>query len=186
MNPSEFVLTLLESNQGSIKGRTLLQKTCYFVAVLLEFENEMDFHPHFYGPYSPLIDQAVNELVGLGLIEQKSIGFGASDIRGFEVRRYDFKITDDGQEVLQVFRRKDPDTFRRIQTVAQKIKDLGDINYFDLSIAAKAYHVIRSQNRALTRQEIVREASHLGWKIEPTSLNQAVRVLQALGLAASN
>jgi uncharacterized protein YwgA len=154
---SDFLLCVISAKGGNVKGRTLLQKTCYFVSVLLDREREGDFKAHFYGPYSPSLDGTLNELVSIGLLQQRKIGFGAADRSGFEIRRNDFELT-----------------------------DAGDPGYVELSISAKVYFIVSSRDEKLTRQAITRHAQSLGWDISPESIEKAITFLERLDLVRAN
>ena len=52
MKDSDFLLCVIAAKGRRVKGRTLLQKTCYFVSVLLARVRETDFKAHFYGTHS--------------------------------------------------------------------------------------------------------------------------------------
>lgn len=94
LNSKEIVLLVVDGYGGSMSGKTLLQKVCYFVEVALK--------AHHYGPYSPSIEESVGELKELGFIEEHTVGFGVSNPSGFgELRRYDYRLTADGRKVVE-------------------------------------------------------------------------------------
>ena len=62
MDPRDAVmLTIREEEKGVLHGRTLLQKRIYFASVLAK--EELGFRPHYYGPYSQTVADAVDSLV---------------------------------------------------------------------------------------------------------------------------
>ncbi|MGO8790491.1 MAG: hypothetical protein ACLQVL_24330 [Terriglobia bacterium] len=186
MNIIDFVLSVIHAFGNSVRGRTLLQKRCYFVAQILGKEAAYGFRPHFYGPYSPTVDDALNQLQGVGFVEESSIGFGAANSSGFEIRRHDYKLTSDGQEIAKFVESEKADTYAKVKATVRRIQDAGDPNYFELSIAAKAFYIIHSQKRPMTKGEIQKEAKRFGWQIEQQELNQAGAFLETLGLVAMN
>ncbi len=70
MNTYDFVQLALYSLGGEIKGRTKLQKTIYFLAITSGADpHEFGFGPHFYGPYSEEVADAVDRLKSLGFVD---------------------------------------------------------------------------------------------------------------------
>jgi uncharacterized protein YwgA len=185
MKESDFLLCVIRAKDGHVKGRTLLQKTCYFVSILLHRVRETDFKAHFYGPYSPALDESLNQMVSLGLIQQQQIGFGGADSSGFEIRRNDFELTGAGEEIVELVKRKNPEEWQAIERSVLRIKAAGDPNYIELSIAAKVYFIVSTRNERLTKQAIIRYAQALGWNIERESIDKAVSFLEKLELVQS-
>jgi uncharacterized protein YwgA len=183
---SDFLLCVISAKGGNVKGRTLLQKTCYFVSVLLDREREGDFKAHFYGPYSPSLDGTLNELVSIGLLQQRKIGFGAADRSGFEIRRNDFELTDAGKEIVALVKKRDAAEWAEIERRIRRIHDAGDPGYVELSISAKVYFIVSSRDEKLTRQAITRHAQSLGWDISPESIEKAITFLERLDLVRAN
>lgn len=182
MKTSDFLLCVMGAMGGSVNGRTLLQKTCYFVSVQLEGEIDLDFKAHYYGPYSPIIDNALARMTGLGFVEQSTKGFGSANSAGFEIRRNDYKFTEDGEEIFEFLCKRNAQEYRRIEKAVNNIKAAGEPDYRELSIAAKAYYIIHNQGGAVTIGAIRSEARELGWEVEPQSLDHAVNFLENLNL----
>jgi|SRR5215469_174643 len=186
MKTSDFVMCVIGAMNGKVTGRTLLQKTCYFVSVQLEHEIDLDFRAHYYGPYSPTIDNALARMTDLGFVEQRTKGFGAADSAGFEIKRNDYEFTEEGEEIFELLRKQKGLEYTRIREAVKNIKDAGDPGYFELSIAAKAYFIIHSQGGALTKGAIRSEARELGWEVESHSLDRAVNFLEKLNLVRAS
>lgn len=186
MKKSDFLLCVISAKGESIKGRTMLQKTCYFVSVLSGGVGETDFRAHFYGPYSPSLDDTLNELVSIGLLQQRQIGFGAADRSGFEIRRNDFELTDAGKEIVALVKNGNAEEWAEIDECVRRIRDAGDPSYIELSIAAKVYFIVSSRNEKLTRQAITRHAQSLGWDIKLESIEEAITFLERLDLVRAN
>lgn len=109
MKPRDVVLTVLFAYGSRIRGKTMLQKVCYFADFIANLG--LGFKPHYYRPLSPLVEQSVSELKGLGFVEEETLGFGVVQNAFFgEVRRYDYKLTLDGSAVVEEVRRREPET----------------------------------------------------------------------------
>ncbi len=183
MKTSDFVLYLVHAWGESIQGRTLLQKRAFFVCELCHID--LGFDAHYYGPYSADLDNGVSELKSLGFIDEANIGFGVAR-GGFEMKRYDYRLTDDGREVVEFLRQSHHADYERISTGVRRVVDAGDPNYVELSIAAKAYFILTKRRKPMSRSELVREAQKFDWIIDSASLDRAVTFLEQLGLTKSN
>ena len=179
MNGQDFVLSVVAGFGGQIQGRTLLQKRAYFVAQLSGVTIDLGYDAHYYGPYSPVIDNSVVRLKSLGFLAEENIGFGVAS-GGFEVKRYDYRITSDGESILN--RLKIKEEYKKIEQACSQIREAGNPNYFVLSIAAKADFILGKRGKAMTREEIIREAQKFDWDIQQDSLKSAVDFLGKLDM----
>lgn len=178
MNTSQFVLSLIHAS-GGVRGRTLLQKRGYFVSLLTGLAAELGYQAHYYGPYSAVLDGTLTQMKNLGFVEEGTTGFGIVS-GGFEMRRYDYSLTEDGDRILQPFRGSHE--YAAIADAVRRIRDAGDPDYMELSIAAKAYFILRKQNKGMTSAEMLKEAEKFNWNIPENSLGRAASFLSTLGL----
>jgi len=179
MTALDFVLSVIAGFGGQVRGRTLLQKRAYFVSQLSGVDIDLSYDAHYYGPYSAAVDNSVVRLKSLGFLLEENIGFGVAS-GGFEVKRYDYRITEDGNRILEALKVKED--YRKIEGACGAILKAGDPNYFVLSIAAKADFILGKRGKAMTRTEIIREAEKFDWDIQEGSLRSAVDFLERLGL----
>ena len=178
MNTSQFVLSLIHAS-GGVRGRTLLQKRGYFVSLLTGLASELGYQAHYYGPYSAVLDGTLTQMKNLGFVEEGTTGFGIVS-GGFEIRRYDYSLTEDGDRVLQPF--LGTKEYAVVADAVRKIRNAGDPDYMELSIAAKAYFILRKQNKGMTSAEMLKEAEKFNWNIPEQSLGRAATFLSTLGL----
>lgn len=179
MNATDFLLIVIDAFGGSVHGRTLLQKRAYFASLLSGVDSGLAFDAHFYGPYSATVDNSVSRLKSLGFVNEENTGFGVAP-SGFEIRRYDYNLTNDGKKIVGTL--KSSSEYGSIVQACEAILKAGDPNYFELSIAAKANFILAKRGRAMSRDEIMREAQRFDWDIRRPSLDNAVRFLEKLGL----
>lgn len=180
MNTAKFLLSMIDASGRSIRGRTLLQKRAFFVSVLSGLKLNLGFDAHYYGPYSATVEGTTTELSNLGFVEESSTGFGVLS-GGFEMKRYDYRLTDDGMKLVEPLR--ETEEYRKVRQAVEKIDGAGHTNYIELSIAAKAYFVLRKQQKPMSREDLLREAKKFSWNLKPESLERAVQFLEAMGLA---
>lgn len=178
--PLDFVLSMIAGFGGQVQGRTLLQKRAYFVAQLAGLPVDLGYDAHYYGPYSAVVDNCVARLKSLGFVVEENLGFGVSGGSGFEIKRYDYRITEDGKRVFAPIQHSEE--YRRIERACIQIREAGDPNYFVLSIAAKVDFILGRRGKAMSRDEIIREAQKFDWRIQEDALNGAVDFLARLGM----
>lgn len=179
MTPDKIILLIIEKTGGTISGKTLLQKKAYFLSKALQLD--LGYRAHYYGPYSPEIEAGIGKLKSLGFIDEKTRGFGMTNQNGFEVRRYDYEITDDGKIIVQKLCEEDPNGCKEVEETLRRLSAAGDTNdYITLSIAAKTYYVLEEQKKPMENKEIRNFAKKLGWEILPNSIEDAVSFLEKM------
>jgi uncharacterized protein YwgA len=180
MTADKLVLLIIDEADGRLRGKTLLQKRAYFLSK--ELGLELNYRPHYYGPYSPDLEEGLSRAKALGFVQEQKSGFGADQI-GFEVCRYDYSLTEDGKEIVKTLRSRYSTECERIDQCLKRLSKAGDKgDYVSLSIAAKAYHILTEKGKPMTSNDIRSEAKKIGWKIEQQSLENAVSFLEKMDL----
>lgn len=184
MKPTDFLLCLIDASGGNVHGRTLLQKRAFFVTEIIGEDFGLKFDAHYYGPFSSTVEGTAAQLNNLGFLQESSTGFGIlSD--GFEVRRYDYTLTEDGKFLVN--RLRETPQYKRISDATKRMLAAGDPNYMELSIAAKAYFLLKKKEGAgMSVTELIKEAEKYNWNISPQSIKRAVSFLKAIDLASEN
>ncbi len=77
------------------------------------------------------------EMKSLGYLAESVAGWGV-DQRGFEISRYDYTLTETGTRIADRKAALNPDLWKRIETCAKVVTAPGNLDYMELSIAAKA------------------------------------------------
>ena len=180
MNASQFVLSLIHACGGRVNGRTFLQKTGYFVSILAGVPVDLRYHAHFYGPYSAIVDGTLTQLRILGFVEEAGTGFGIVS-GGFEVKRYDYCLTEDGEKICRPL--LNTPEYKAVEDAVRRIREAGQPDYMELSIAAKAFFILQKQGKGMTGDELLKEAKRFNWNIPERSLVRAVEFLERLQLA---
>ena len=166
---------------GTISGKTSLQKRVYFLGVGLGKESKLGYRAHYYGPYSAAVAEANSELKSLGYLSECANSWG-SDQRGFEFVRYDYGLTEEGRRLCKRKKNEHPKLYREIKRLADAITSAGDVNYWELSIAAKTYFILKNHGRTATFREIQETAQGLGWDVTERELEKAADFLAKMDL----
>lgn len=174
---TDAILLVVAQEPGeTIRGRTLLQKKLYFLSVLCELD--YGFAPHFYGPYSSPISDEVGTLLAVGFLEQSSRSSNETLGRARDLRRYDYKLTPAGQEVVASYGERALPYAEALERInAHRISR--DANL--LSVAAKV-HLIVQQLGTATADDIGRRARELGWDLSEKDVDAVAEFLTQLDL----
>ncbi len=166
---------------GAIQGKTNLQKKMYFLGIVLG--EDFGFEPHYYGPYSARVAAANRELKALGFLSESKASVGNVGASGFEIARHDFQLTTDGMAVLEEKKKRMKTDWERVREAVKRIERAGELNYMELSIAAKSYFLLNHQGKPAGADEIAALAKKFGWTITEQEVAKAVQFLSDLELA---
>ena len=179
----DVLLLAYKAFDGTMKGKTLLQKRVYFLSVVLDVG--LGYDAHYYGPYSEDISNANSELKSLGYVSESSSRFGV-DQKGFEMARYDYKLTDDGERLAERRAEQFQSLWQRIDSAAKVLKEAGNLDYMELSIAAKAYFVLIRLKGKATLEDIAGMLPKFGWSVTDEDLAKATAFLAKANLVTQS
>lgn len=182
MDTYDFVQLAMLAVDGEIKGKTKLQKTIYFLGLMTGTLDELGYRPHFYGPYSGEVADAVNRLKSVGFVCQNITAGGGIDKFGFEVCRYDYRFTEHGREIAEAKKGMYPELWEQMCKAREQLRDAGDLDYVLLSIAAKTYFMLSEKTVQTTEAELSKVADTFGWTVTEDQIKRAARYLSELGL----
>ena len=177
------LLLMLAAWGSDMCGRTFLQKNAYFLSKLLD--EDLGFRPHYYGPYSPKVELALGELRGMGIVSESVSVFGVADSAGFQRRRYDYSLTEDGKLVANAIQSDLKMEYEAIDLAVKKIKLAGgNLDYWSLAVAAKTHFVISASGSSLSEEDVVDRAEGFGWDVNEKQVGEATEFLGRLNLIA--
>ncbi len=181
IDPRDLVLAIVAFNTGKkVEGRTFLQKLAYFLNERLKLG--VEFAPYYYGPYSESIAMATNTLVELDFLSEKEDRFPTDSTEIFEPRKYTYLLTPAGEIILSELQQQEPSLLNSIKEAMQGITAKEECNYKCLSLAAKMFHLLKSQGKPVTESELSSAAKDLGWKLGKGEIDRAAKFLKELGL----
>lgn len=185
-NKKIILLTLeYNSDEKMIAGRTLLQKTLYFLNTILNLG--IDFVPYYYGPYSTEIANELEEMVTAGLVDEMIKKYPPIDFGGaYESRLHIYCLSSYGKKIVNDIKINDSELADKIKEIMSKIKQFTQASdYKSLSIAAKMHYLLNSLHKPITVDEIIEEARELGWKINKDEAKEALNFLVGLELVVT-
>ncbi len=182
MTPYDFIHLVLLAVGEEIRGRTKLQKTVYFLGILTGNLDDLAYRPHFYGPYSDAVASAVNRLKALGFVQESSLHTGMVNSEGFEIARHDFQLTEEGCKIANQKATQNPAAWQKIKRAVDLFKKGGDIDYMQMSVAAKAYFMLSEKGKPASAAELSESAKKLGWDPKPAEIAESIGFLEKLEL----
>jgi len=87
--------------------------------------------------------------------------------------RHDFKLTELGARLAERKAEGQVQLWSKIQKAAEVIMKAGDLDYMELSIAAKAYYVLNKLNGKATMEDIAGMLPKFGWSVSAEQLRKA-------------
>ena len=142
---------------GKVSGKTALQKKVYFLSEMLAFG--AGYEAHYYGPYSWEVADANSELKSLGYVKESATYWGAINPEGFEVVRYDYQLTEAGQNIAEQKSKRFAQEWQEINSATEKIiqaEENRSLDYMGLAAAAKAYFLLKQKGSPTDVKEIRR------------------------------
>jgi uncharacterized protein YwgA len=176
----DTVLLISEAVGDEVGGRTLMQKLAYFSG--LELDRNLGHRPHYYGPYSSKVEDALNNAVIAGELHE-TVERIPDWSGGPDLRKYTYTLEDKGRERAQRVIDEHPEEWSRIRASVTKIKEvLPDLDQKMLSSAAKTYIIIAETEEGVSEKEIPQLAKRLGWGLTPAQVKHTVEILHKFDL----
>lgn len=181
LDAMEAIELALIANDGSIRGRTTLQKIVYFISVHVP-DNSIGYSPHFFGPYSVDVASGLANLQSLGFVYEIPIPAGRHMGYEYGITKYGIK---DAERLGGMY----PKSMReKIDGVIKACeKDLEIASAPRLLYASKVHYVLANHaSRGLEKpqndSEICSAARLFGWGLEPENVRSGFELLRGLGL----
>jgi uncharacterized protein len=172
MAAQDFVLALLATED--IPSRTMLQKLVYLAAD--QAGEDVPFAPHYYGPYSPELQDEIDELVAAGWVAETAAQLEPWQPTPFDVVQYRYRLTALGRAEVERITPRIRDTAARVIEAAH---DARAWNQASLSVAAKLHH-IRRIDAGIGAEAVPEVARQFGWRITEPEARRGAALLERL------
>lgn len=178
----EIPAILLRAAGGEIQGKTVLQKLAYFLGV--KEGRNLEFAPHFYGPYSRKIEYALDILTYSGDIMETTTQLGVN-LEGWPVKETTYALTSQGQEYAESAVGEYPETEKLASDLVERARgwDRG-LSPQPLSLAAKVHFLCHRPGTMPSVAELERAAGKVGWKLGERDIRSALELLRHLELVS--
>lgn len=176
----DTVLLITHAAGDTVGGRTTMQKLAYFTG--LGLNTGLGHRPHYYGPYSSKVEDAVSNAVIAGelheTVERMPHWRGGPD-----VLKYTYVLTDPGRQRVDGLIEHNAEQWHQVRDAVAAIKGvLPQLDQKTLSSAAKTYLIISESEQGVDEAEIPVLAKQLGWDLDPTQVRDTVSLLEQLNL----
>jgi hypothetical protein len=72
--------------------------------------------------------------------------------------------------------------WRKIQDVAARFKEAGNIDYMRMSVAVKTYFMLQISGKPASPTQLSESAKELGWQATAEDIKESISFLEKLGL----
>jgi uncharacterized protein YwgA len=176
------VLLITHAAGGTVPGRTIMQKLAYFAG--LGRPGSLGHKPHFYGPYSTQVEDAVANAVIAGELHE-TVEHMPNWRGGPDVLKYTYRLQPRGKQRVDRLIEEHPEEWRAIRGAVQSIRRvLPSLDQKTLSTAAKTHLIVSKAEGGVALDEIPTLAGQLGWQIDEAEVEKTVELLDELGLVA--
>ena len=182
MDVYDTIYAILSAKGNTTVGRTAIQKLVYFSCQKIYGLDIPPYTPHYYGPFSPGVGQALAKLVSYSFVSE-------AVIPGMLYGGYSYSLTDDGIKISENTKKDHRDKFDKIGSIVRTCQTFCDLEAVSLSYASKIYHMLNSQDEGedeLSFDNAVEKAKRIGWKVSPPDVRQGAELLEKLELVKTS
>lgn len=179
MDIQDRILAIVDATpEGSVPGRTILQKLTYFSAVKTEdTELRNTFRAHYYGPYSRAIAAELSSMSALGFLRESSEHLSNG------LTRFSYSLTTDGREVFADVLKSSIPLVEKIQNAVREITEHAIWkDSMDISAAAKMHFILSQTEKPMDVDSIEECAGKLGWTLDRHKIKGVTGFLASLDL----
>lgn len=180
------MLVAIHSANDRKIGRTLLQKITFFANDLGAVD--VEFYPHYYGPFSDVLYDATESLLSLNLIKEEKgtiVEQRTSCPTPVEKTWYSYSLTKDGRGVIDNIIEEFPEDSDIIIDIVKKSIEILDFKSQSMACASKVLYILDIEDSELSDDEIKNIASDLGWKLTQEEIDKITEFLVRLELIST-
>jgi len=174
----EVIESILDSNDGEVRGRTAIQKLVYLSKAVVPELRVPPYRPHYYGPYCSDLSLALEKMVAYSFIEEVKVP-------GHMYEGYTYRLTIDGLDLVKSIKVNQKKQYDEIKRLVKTCKQFCELRINPLSYAAKIFFMLESlpkNERKMSYQEAVNKAERFGWNIIHEDVEHGVQLLETLNL----
>ena len=180
MTTRDTILLITHAAGDRVGGRTIMQKLAYFTG--LGLNTGLGHRPHYFGPYSSKVEDAVANAVIAGELHETAERL--ADWRGGpDVLKYTYELTASGKVRVDRLIEHSSAEWERVREAVRAIQAvLPGLDQKTLSAAAKTYLIISESDEGVDEADIPVLAKRLGWELDATQVSDTVTLLERLDL----
>ena len=176
----DTILLITHAAGDQVGGRTIMQKLAYFTS--LGLNTRMGHRPHFFGPYSSRVEDAIANAVIAGELHETVERL--PDWRGGpDVMKYTYDLTPSGKARVDSLIEHNSAEWDQVRDAVQAIRAvLPELDQKTLSAAAKTYLIISESDEGVDEADIPELARRLGWDLDAKQVRDTVALLERVDL----
>ena len=178
MDVYETVESILDSNDGEVRGRTAIQKLVYLSKAVIPSLSIPEYRPHYYGPYCSDLSLALEKMVAYSFIDEIKVP-------GHFFEGYKYRLTDDGKALVKNIKLQQTEQYDAVRKVIDTCRRFCELKISPLSYASKIFYMLKEYpegKRNMSYDDAINRAQTLGWDISQQDVEQGVGLLEALKL----
>ena len=176
MNAYETITLIIDANDGTIEGRTAVQKLVYLCAAQVEGIDISPYRPYFYGPFSRGVASDLGDMSAFAYLNET---FSSS----FGVYKYD--LTQRGKELALKISNQHKYEATQIKNIVKTCKKFCDLKPGPLSFATKAYYTLtnmKNKKVKYTKDDVRKVGKEFDWDIGQEDIDTGIKLLEELNL----
>ena len=175
----DAIALTLHANNNQLSNRTTLQKLIYFSTLKLKLES-IPYSNHFYGPFSPAVASASDEMVAFSYLNE-------SISSRYNYESYHYALTDPGKKYAGYAEKMFPEEYQTISGIVTTCNKSCGLQATPLSYSAKAHYVlVHGGKDRYTINDVQEAAKQFDWDISAADANTGMHLLENLDLVHSS
>ena len=180
MDVYDTIYAILDANNNTIRGRTVIQKIVYLTSQKIPNLDVPPYKAHYYGPFSRGLGWALETMVSCYFLYE-------DNPPGSMYEGYKYSLTKDGHEIVKTSKEENAAMFEKIAEIVKVCRDFCDLKPTPLSYAAKIHYLLNSHtDGGMSFPDAVEYAKKLQWKVSENNVEQGVKLLERLELVTAS
>ena len=178
MDAYDVIESILDVNREGINGGTAVQKLVYLAHKVIPELEIPPYKPQYYGPHSSELSIVLVKLVSYSFVTE-------TKILGTMHEGYNYKLTTDGQKIIDSVKEKKKDEYEKIKKLVNTCKEFCELKTAPLSFASKIFYMLDTQDEdteKLSVDDAVKNTRELGWDMTSENAEQGIKLLEKLNL----
>ncbi|ABK78631.1 hypothetical protein CENSYa_2028 [Cenarchaeum symbiosum A] len=172
MSPYNLLYLILLVDRDIPKLRSALHDLAYFCHSYIPKIDDMDFEPHYRGPYSAQLSVMLVEMISCSFIDENTRPGPAH-------QRYHYLLSDAGKRLALAAKARHERECGQIVHVVGTCNSMTGLHPDRLSQAAKVHYISKEHNTGSV-DEILEHAPEYGWQMEKTDVAAGIDLVKTL------
>src|SRR5207249_5408194 len=134
------IVAIIQANNGTIDGRTAIQKLAYFSKIKIPSLDVGVFRHYFYGPFSREVALGLEDMTGFSFLEERVLP-------GYQYEGYSYSLTKDSKKIADGVTKHYQKESKKIAEIVNTCNEFCQLKAKTLSYAAKAYYILANTEK---------------------------------------